>query len=216
MKPNTVPIFINRRKIHAPPGPTTGRDILALVDLGEGYDLKLLRGEGDPSGGECILADQIVHLRPGLHFRAVPGNCTFGSGDIPGVLQRDAAELSQEVGCAVRLLREGRQVLVIVQAAALPPGHYNHATSDILMITDVQYPASAIDMFYLEKHIALNGQAIPRYASHVEQHGGRSWRRWSWHRNGTWKPGVDGLLSHWAFIEECWSQERKSAPPRVA
>lgn len=213
---NTVPIFVNRRKVDAPPGPATGREILALVDLGEGYDIKLLQGEGDPTGGECILADQTVEIRPGLHFRAVPGNCTFGSEEVPELLKRDAEELSQKIGHPCRLAREGGQVLVIVEGVELPPELHSETASDVLMIADVQYPASAMDMFYLEEHVVLKGRALPAYASQVEQHDSRSWRRWSWHRNGVWKPGVDGLLSHWAFIEECWSQEKQDASTRAA
>jgi len=74
----TVPIFINRKKYEVPSGAMTGREILALAGYAEGYDLLLLQGEGDPTGGEVILADQPVQIRAGLHFRAIPGNRTFG------------------------------------------------------------------------------------------------------------------------------------------
>ena len=80
MNEKTVPIFINRRKFQVEPVPTTGREILALTSLGQGYDLLRLQGEGDPDGGTCVLADQVVEIHAGLHFRAIPGNCTFGGG----------------------------------------------------------------------------------------------------------------------------------------
>ncbi|HEV8111574.1 MAG TPA: multiubiquitin domain-containing protein [Planctomycetota bacterium] len=76
---NTVPIFINRRKYEVEKRPMTGREILSVAGFAEGYDLLLLRGEGDPTGGELVLADQKVDIQPGLHFRAIPGNRTFGS-----------------------------------------------------------------------------------------------------------------------------------------
>lgn len=75
----TVPIFINRTKYEVEQRPMTGREILAIAGFAEGYDLLLLKGEGDPSGGEVILADQVVEIKPGMHFRAIPGNRTFGS-----------------------------------------------------------------------------------------------------------------------------------------
>jgi hypothetical protein len=74
-----VPIFINRRQFRVAAEKLTGREILALAALGPGYDLLLLQGEGDPTGGRCVLADENVQIRAGLHFRAVPGNCTFGN-----------------------------------------------------------------------------------------------------------------------------------------
>jgi len=73
-----VPIFINRRKYEVDERPMTGREILTVAGFAEGYDLLLLQGEGDPSGGQLILADQTVDIKPGLHFRAIPGNRTFG------------------------------------------------------------------------------------------------------------------------------------------
>ncbi|HEV8355606.1 MAG TPA: multiubiquitin domain-containing protein [Gemmatimonadales bacterium] len=77
---NGIPIFINRRKYEVETSPMTGRQILAVAGFAEGYDLLLLRGEGDPTGGDPVLADQPVNIKPGLHFRVIPGNRTFGAG----------------------------------------------------------------------------------------------------------------------------------------
>lgn len=76
---HTVPIFINRKKYEVSPGTMTGRQILALAGYAEGYDLLLLQGEGDPTGGQLITADQPVEIKAGMHFRGIPGNRTFGS-----------------------------------------------------------------------------------------------------------------------------------------
>jgi len=73
-----TPIFINRQKYEVEQDSLTGREILAVAGFADGYDLLLLKGEGDPSGGELILADQSVEIRAGLHFRVIPGNRTFG------------------------------------------------------------------------------------------------------------------------------------------
>lgn len=218
MEEREVPIFINRKRYMVESGFMTAREILALAGLGEGYDLKLLQGEGDPTGGECILADQKVEIHAGLHFRAVPGNCTFGGpGDgIPEILREHAAELSQQLGCGVKLEQVGAQILVVIEKAGLPAGLHTADRSDVLLIADFQYPMSAMDMFYLEEDVVPHGRPIPDYASTVEEHAGRRWRRWSWHRNGRWTPGIDDLLSHWAFVESCWARELENAPARAA
>lgn len=71
-------IFINKRKFEVEAPILSGREILALLGVGEGYDLLQLQGEGDPTGGDVVLADQKVEIRSGMHFRAIPGNRTFG------------------------------------------------------------------------------------------------------------------------------------------
>jgi hypothetical protein len=45
----------------------------------QSWDLLLLHGEGDPTGGEVILASQALHLKSGERFRVIPGNRTFGA-----------------------------------------------------------------------------------------------------------------------------------------
>ncbi len=71
-------IFINRKKYLAPSEHLTGREILALAGFGDDHDLFLLKGEGDATGGAPIGLDQRVEIKPGEHFRAIPGNRNFG------------------------------------------------------------------------------------------------------------------------------------------
>ncbi len=73
-----IPIFINRAKYEAPQEAMSGREILALAGFGEDHDLFLLQGEGDPTGGTPLGLDQEVQVKPGQHFRAIPGNRNFG------------------------------------------------------------------------------------------------------------------------------------------
>lgn len=72
------PIFVNRKKLEASAAQMTGREVLALAGFAEDHDLFLLQGEGDPSGGSPIGLDQQIEIKPGLHFRAIPGNRNFG------------------------------------------------------------------------------------------------------------------------------------------
>jgi hypothetical protein len=128
--------------------------------------------------------------------------------DVPEVLRVDAEELSRTTGCQVDLVPNGGQIGVVVKQAPLPDGAYTRARSDVLVLTDFQYPMSAMDMFYMEPEVQHAAVPLPPHATSIETHVGRSWRRWSWHRNGIWKPGTDNLLSHWALIEDCWAKER--------
>jgi len=74
----TVPIFINHRRYEVDRRPMRGREIVGVAGYGEGYDLLLLRGEGDATGGDVVFADQTVDIQSGLHFRVIPGDRTFG------------------------------------------------------------------------------------------------------------------------------------------
>lgn len=76
----TIHIFVNRRKLDVTETILTGAQLLVLAGFeGESWDLLLLQGEGDPSGGELILANQELTLKEGEHFRVLPGNRTFGA-----------------------------------------------------------------------------------------------------------------------------------------
>lgn len=71
-------IFINRRKIDVAGGIMTGEQILGAGEYGPDYNLFLLQGEGDPSGGAPVGRDQSLDVKNGMHFRAIPGNANFG------------------------------------------------------------------------------------------------------------------------------------------
>lgn len=72
-------IFVNRRKLELSSPSMTGADLLVQAGFeGTAWDLLRLQGEGDPSGGEVILAAEEVSLKNGDRFRVIPGNRTFG------------------------------------------------------------------------------------------------------------------------------------------
>ena len=75
-----IHIFVNRRKIDLDLEELTGEQLLRAADFeGNQWDLFMLQGEGDPSGGELILFNQAITVKNGDHFRVIPGNRTFGS-----------------------------------------------------------------------------------------------------------------------------------------
>ena len=76
----SIPIFVNRTKCEASKETMTGLEILNLAGFGSDHDLFLLQGEGDPTGGTPIGLQQEITVKAGEHFRAIPGNRNFGSG----------------------------------------------------------------------------------------------------------------------------------------
>jgi hypothetical protein len=119
-------------------------------------------------------------------------------------------ELTQVVGVAVEIHEEGAQVFIILRGLPLPPGSYRVPQSDVLFITDTQYPMSAMDMFWTNVDVLLPDGAIPLNADSIETYLGRQWRRFSWHRNGVWNPRGNPLLDHYEFMLARFAQDVKS------
>jgi hypothetical protein len=75
-----IHIFVNRRKLAIENPDLTGAQLLDKAGFeGTDWDLLQLQGEGDPTGGTLIMADQELSLKEADRFRVVPGNRTFGS-----------------------------------------------------------------------------------------------------------------------------------------
>ncbi len=123
------------------------------------------------------------------------------------VLRQDADALAAEAGVPVDVEQVGGQVFIVLRAFPLPPGAYIVACSDILFIADVQYPLSAMDMFWTDPAVLRPDGSVPAGAESIEVYGGRSWRRFSWHRNGIWSPNGNPLLDHFEFMRERFLQD---------
>lgn len=75
-----VHVFVNRRKVELDKDELTGEQLLRAAGFpGNEWDLLRLQGEGDPTGGELIMFNQVIRIKNGEHFRVIPGNRTFGA-----------------------------------------------------------------------------------------------------------------------------------------
>lgn len=117
------------------------------------------------------------------------------------ILRRHAEEFEQETGICAAIEVVGEQVLVILKDVPLPLGAYTLDATDVLFLTDLQYPMSAMDMFWTDVGVTLPGGVIPAGGESIEPYGGRQWRRFSWHRNGVWNVARNGLLDHFEFMQ---------------
>ncbi len=122
-------------------------------------------------------------------------------------LRRHAAELAEQAGVPVDVEMEGGQVYVILRALPLPRCVYQVAESDVLFITDNQYPLSAMDMFWTDVAVLRPDGSVPVNADSIETYLGRQWRRFSWHRNGVWNPTGNCLLDHFEFMRQRFLQD---------
>lgn len=122
-------------------------------------------------------------------------------------LRRHADELAREAGVRVDIEEDGAQRFVILRDLPLPLDAYQVTTSNILFVTDAQYPVSAMDMFWTELAVLLPDGSIPAGGESIETYGGYQWRRFSWHRNGVWNPNGNPLLDHFEFMQDRFAKD---------
>jgi hypothetical protein len=127
----------------------------------------------------------------------------------PDWLNRHAEEFRAMTGIDVEVAPENPKIFVVLKKAQLPMGLFQVERSDVLFITDGQYPLSAMDMFWTETGVVRPDGSTPQNAEAIEQYLGRSWRRFSWHRNNIWSSAGNPLLDHYAFVESRWVMERR-------
>ncbi len=112
-------------------------------------------------------------------------------------LDADIARL-ERLGYELEVLSAGGEIGVVVHDLPLPAG-YNRSTTSLLVKTTTLYPASAMDMFWVDAELLLANGACPQSGESIEVQFDRTWRRYSWHRNTTWVPGRDDLIGHVEF-----------------
>jgi hypothetical protein len=116
-------------------------------------------------------------------------------------------ELSAATGIIGEVVERGQQLFVVLRAVPLPEGVFAVEKTDVLFITDKQYPLSAMDMFWAEVEVTRVDGTIPEGATEIEPYLDRHWRRFSWHRNGVWNVAGNPLLDHFVFMEGRFSVE---------
>jgi hypothetical protein len=116
----------------------------------------------------------------------------------PALLQLHAGELEELAGVKVEIVEAPPQVFLLIHNVPLPAA-YAQASCTALLMTDPLYPRSAMDMFYLEEGVGRTDGRMPAGTESVEVYVDRSWRRYSWHRNGVWRTTGNPLLDHYEF-----------------
>ncbi len=108
-------------------------------------------------------------------------------------LTEDIAEL-QASGLRVDLVSDDARYYVIIQSFELP-AVYQPSVVDVMIMTDYQYPFSALDMFWTDPHVRCGRGGWPTNADQFSDFAGRTWQRWSYHYAG-WDPVRHSLLTH--------------------
>ena len=96
---------------------------------------------------------------------------------------------------------------MVIYGWPLPDG-YTIARADVNVRIDPGYPDAQIDMAYFSPALVRSdGRAIGATAG--DTFDGKVWQRWSRHRTGAnpWRPGLDGLATHFALVRDWLARE---------
>ena len=124
-------------------------------------------------------------------------------------LPREDMEWLEDYGKTFELINEVGVQRVVLHDFDVPYG-YNVAAVNVNVRIDTGYPEAQIDMVYFYPDLHLkNGRAIGAISSDVFD--GKTWQRWSRHRTpeNPWRPGVDGLETHFALVTEWLNRETR-------
>ena len=111
------------------------------------------------------------------------------------VLPESEVNYLRHKGISFEEVSEGGQHGLVLKSYTLPPGKFDHPSSDVLILLPAGFPDAPPDMFYLYPWVRLiAGNRYPRAADAAHLFSGISWQRWSRHSN-EWRPGRDGLAS---------------------
>lgn len=76
-------------------------------------------------------------------------------------LDRHAKEFYEAMGIQLQTFEEANRILVLLPKVRLPGGLFRIDKTDVLFITDHQYPFSPMDMFWTEIEVVLPDGSIP-------------------------------------------------------
>jgi len=88
------------------------------------------------------------------------------------------------------LKQAGPEIHLILRGWPFPEA-YTVRSADILVRIPPGYPMAQLDMFHTHPTVMLRSGAWPAACQQMEQHGERTWQRWS--RHHAWRSGIDNL-----------------------
>ncbi len=189
-----VPIVIDDKHYEAPKHRMTGLELrqLAKPPIGQDRDLFLeVHGKEDDIK---VGNDQVIELKPGMHFYSAPA--TINPGDGPRLPEQDEKCLNEK-GYRWTLKAGGCLVLEGVSVSA---ERYDRQAVDLMIRIPPGYPMAALDMFYVRPELKLKSGGYPQAAEAFEEHCGQRWQRFSRHLQDKWQVGVDSVRTFLAVI----------------
>ena len=113
---------------------------------------------------------------------------------LPASLLSDIEQLRTE-GRTVQVVEDGARFYVVFTGYCLRADLYVPSVTDLMVMTDYQYPVSRLDMFWTDPPVRRLDGSWPQNAELFEEYAGRRWQRWSWHYP-QWDPSRHSIRTH--------------------
>lgn len=189
----------------------TGREILTLAGKTppDAYNLhERHRGAGVT---RIALDERVDFTKPGVEaFVTIPRTSPDGE-EHPRRdfhLPADDEAFLVVAGLAAESSTDASTRMLVLRNMALPPG-FTVPAADVGIIIPQGYPEAPLDMAYFRPALQrADGRPIP--ATSTLQLATETWQQWSRHRppgEPPWRPGVDDLSTHLAFVTQWLAAE---------
>ncbi|MCY3673669.1 MAG: multiubiquitin domain-containing protein [Paracoccaceae bacterium] len=189
-------IRIDREKFVVKETIISGKDILALVNkIPEEWALNQKFGGGKR---KRIDKNEFIDLSsPGTErFETVLRQAQQGDIDHFDILAEDKEYLNANHP-KWEICSEGHgKYGLIIEGFTVPFG-FNSSNTRLMVLIPVGYPATPLDMFYVDPPLSKTNGQIPGCLA-TEAHFGTSWQRWSRHYD--WKVGEHSIISHLEYV----------------
>lgn len=122
---------------------------------------------------------------------------------IPEELVKDLQVL-KESGHNYEITEDGGKIYIVFKDYLLPSSMYNVDKTELLIFTTAHYPNAGFDMFWVSPNLLLKNNTVPKNADVMENHIGRSWRRFSYHpyNNKPWNAADDSVIVFMSYVQQ--------------
>lgn len=121
-------------------------------------------------------------------------------------MQREIDELGS-LSYSIEVSEDTDFINLVFKGFPLGEG-YSAKETDLLLKIPRSYPEAGPDMFWVDPKITLDSGQVPQAADSMENHLGKIWRRFSWHRGSAWHPTIDNIHGHIEFIRRRLKDKR--------
>ncbi len=121
---------------------------------------------------------------------------------LPPQLEADLKILTEQ-GWSVSAQRDpqnSNRIFVLFEKYPLPLGWNQKRETRLLLITDISYPNSKLDMFWVDPDLRLDGNRVPQAGGTIENYLDQQWQRFSWHVQ-KWNPAVDNVITYLGTVD---------------
>lgn len=122
---------------------------------------------------------------------------------IPEPLRDEIRQVESDRKIAAELIAESDLIYVIFKSYPILGAKYDRRATDVMIMATVEYPKTALDMFFTPTDIRRVDGEMPE-ATSVVTHMGAEWLQWSIHpyRQYPWDPARDDLPGFLLYVDQ--------------